>query len=136
MLSPQPATVSGERAVRADDPVARNDDGDLVCSVRAGHCSGSGRLLHLVRDLRVAPRGSGRNGLQRIPYLAGKSGSVTRNRRFERRRPAVEIVAKLFLDAVDRRQAAEGVGSAGLRPQAPELVRTGPPIAVLANIPC
>src|SRR6185437_525892 len=33
MLSPQPSTISGERAVRSNDAMTWNDDYDLICSV-------------------------------------------------------------------------------------------------------
>src|SRR5687768_17087421 len=66
-LPPQPATVSSEFAVAADDAVTRDDDGHAIVAIRAGDCAHGGVAAHAAGLLPVAAGGAVWNREQLAP---------------------------------------------------------------------
>src|SRR3954470_13846588 len=49
----EPTAVTGERAIRTDDAVAGNDDGDGIGAVRRADCTYGIRVANGPRDVRI-----------------------------------------------------------------------------------
>src|SRR5688500_18605188 len=83
-LARQAAAVTAELAVRVDDAMARNDDRELVRTVRGADGAHGSRAADGARELRIAPRLAGRDRQQRVPDGVLKRRARARERRLER----------------------------------------------------
>src|SRR5690606_2341368 len=96
-LALQPACVTGQGSLGADDAVAGHDDPDRIGSVGQPHGAHRRGLADGLRQLAVAPGPSRRNGAQRRPDRALEVGA-----------------AGLHGEAVQRRQVAVEIGGDGV----------------------
>src|SRR6266404_7238844 len=83
LLALQAAAVAGQRAVRTDDPMARNQDGNGIAAVREPHRPRCIRIADALRQLTVAPGCPVRNFSERTPYALLELGSLQVQRQIE-----------------------------------------------------
>ena len=88
-----PAAEPVQATVRADDPVAGDDDGDGVGA--AGRADGAGGAVELVGELAVAQGAAPRDGAHALPDPALEGAPRRRQRQLEGRRVAVEVGLEL-----------------------------------------
>jgi hypothetical protein len=99
-LAVEATAVAGQRAVRADDAVAWDDDGYRVAVVRPTDGARGSGLPDRMRDVAVAGRHPGWNVAQRPPDLELKWGAVRRQRQVEVDAGSGEVLTEL----ADRRR--------------------------------
>ena len=93
-LPADPATISGETSVSADDAVARNYNGNWVCAIGQANRTDRFRAAQLTRQRPVTQRGSGFDRSECRPNLALKRrASGCDGDRIDRIEIAQEIVA-------------------------------------------
>src|SRR5438270_11019989 len=105
-LSPQSTAVAAERAIRANDAMARNHDANHVRAVRA--TNGATRVLisELSRHPRIRARFAHRNRTQNLPGPQLKVRPDWRQRNVEFQFPAREIAGQLRADRLQMRMLA------------------------------
>jgi hypothetical protein len=76
----EPAGIAAERSVAADDPVARNEHGNVVVAIGSAYGAHGRGLADGGSDLGIAPGLAGRNLAQLAPnrFLEGGAGDVDR----------------------------------------------------------
>lgn len=80
LFSREPATVAGERSVRANDPMTGDHDRDRIGPVRKAHGARSGRATDARRQRRIVNGLSERDTPERIPDLTLKCRPMGRLR--------------------------------------------------------
>src|SRR5437763_13215933 len=101
------AAEAGERAVAADDAVARHDDGDGIGSVRGADGAHGVGMPDVARDGAVHRGRAVRDGAQAAPHALLKGGAVDREREVEVAQLAGEVRAQLRHDAAQRAVVAD-----------------------------
>src|SRR5262249_49398443 len=88
------AAVSGKTSISADDPVARNHNGNRVCGIGQADCADGFRAAQLSRQRAITQRCTGLDRSECRPNLALKRGASGRDRdRIDRAEIAREVVA-------------------------------------------
>src|SRR5579872_3746672 len=94
-LARQAAAVACQLAVRADDPVAGNDDRNRVAAVRQPDGASGARQLDPARDLAVGDGLAEADGLQLSPDAPLERSAAGRQRQVEARERAGEVGIEL-----------------------------------------
>ena len=88
------AAISGKTSISADDPVARNHNGNRVCGIGQANRTDGFRAAQLSRQRPITQRGSGLDRSECRPNLALKRGaSGCDGDRIDRAEIAQEVVA-------------------------------------------
>ena len=93
LLGCQTTGKTGQGAIAANHPVARDDDRDRIAPVRRPHCTGRFGPVDLLRNLAVTGGQRIRNGGQRLPDRLLKVGA----QRFEKQVKRLTLTRKIFL---------------------------------------
>src|SRR5215472_6395798 len=94
-LARQPARVSGEAAILADDPVAGHDHRQRVAPHRRAHVLGQRPFAKLLGQVAVRPRLPVRDAADQLPYLVLKRVSVRAEGQVEPLPVPGEVLGKL-----------------------------------------
>ena len=101
-LRSKTAAVAGERAVRADHAVARDQDRDGVCAVRRAGGADRRRAPDAPGELRVRDRLAVADALQLVPDALLERRAARRDRQVERPAPAGEVLGELHARGAER----------------------------------
>src|SRR5262249_18423634 len=100
-LAPQTAAVAAERAISANDAVARDDDADHVRSIRATNCPTRIFIAQTLCHPRIRTRLADWNRLQDLPRAQLKGRSDRSQRNFELQLLASEIILQLGTNTIE-----------------------------------
>src|SRR6266487_1589634 len=96
LLPPEPAAVSAEGAIGADDAVTGNDDANHVCAVRSPDSAACSGITHAFCHPGIGARFTSRNGTQDFPIAELKFGANRSQRQIELDILAGEIISQLL----------------------------------------
>src|SRR3954470_10261738 len=117
LLAPQLAAVADQRAVGADDAVARHEDRDLIGAIGPGDGADGRRAADAIGDLAVAARLAARDLAQRRPHLRRKRRAALDDAGAESGASAGEVFGQLARQRVaGRRRAVDDRAAALLDP--------------------
>src|SRR5256885_5832213 len=98
-LAVDAATEAGKLAVRTDDAVTRNDDGDGVLAVGGTDGAGGSQVAQAARDVAVAARHPVGNRAQLLPHPQLERSAARVERQIEAGASAGEVLGELVAGA-------------------------------------